>query len=67
MTETTRDAGETNRGLRNAGVLIVVASIAMAWWLATSVGDLVTAAWMMLFLAVGVTFISLARHPDPGG
>lgn len=54
----------TNRSFTTMGVGLILASILVAWWLATSVGDLVTALWMVLFVAVGVVFISLGRHPD---
>lgn len=58
------DVTDSNRSFTTLGVGLILVSIVVAWWLATSVGDLVTALWMVLFVAVGVVFISLGRHPD---
>lgn len=60
----TTDAADTNRSLSAFGVALIVLSIVIGWWLAAIVGDLVTALWMVLFVVVGVIFISLGRHPD---
>ncbi|MFB6125185.1 MAG: hypothetical protein ABEJ59_04420 [Halanaeroarchaeum sp.] len=54
----------TNRRLTTFGVLLILVSLVTAWWLVTSVGDLVTALWMALFVLTGLVFISLGRHPD---
>ena len=60
----TTDAADTNRSLSAFGAALIVLSIVVGWWLAAIVGDLVTALWMVLFVLVGVIFISLGRHPD---
>ncbi|MFW5919992.1 MAG: hypothetical protein ACOCSF_07360 [Halanaeroarchaeum sp.] len=62
----TTEPAESNRSLSIFGATLIVASFVIAWWLAASVGDLVTALWMVLFVVVGVIFISLGRHPDAG-
>lgn len=53
---------ERNRTLTMTGVGIIALSIGMAVWLATAIGDFVTAAWMALFVLVGLVFISLGRN-----
>lgn len=62
----TTDQAETNRSMSVFGAGLIVISIVIGWWLAAIVGDLVTALWMVLFVAVGVVFLSLGRHPDAG-
>lgn len=52
-----------NRSYTVIGVALIVVAIVTAVWLATSVGDLVTALWMVLFVVVGLVFVSLGRHP----
>lgn len=53
-----------NRSYTVVGLALIVVSIVVGVWLATSVGDLVTALWMVLFVLVGVVFVSLGRHPS---
>lgn len=60
----TQSATASNRSFTTFGIALIVASIVVGWWLAASVGDIVTALWMVLFIAVGIVFISLGRHPD---
>ncbi|MFB6133278.1 MAG: hypothetical protein ABEJ44_07765 [Halanaeroarchaeum sp.] len=59
---TTADA--RNRTFTAFELALIAISIVVGVWLATSVGDLVTALWMVLFVAVGVVFVSLGRHPS---
>lgn len=61
----TGSATETpNRSFTVLGLALIVVSIVVGVWLATSVGDLVTALWMVLFVLVGAVFVSLGRHPS---
>lgn len=60
----TQSATKSNRSFTTFGIALIVAALVVGWWLATSVGDIVTALWMVLFVAVGIIFISLGRHPD---
>ncbi|MGM0398141.1 MAG: hypothetical protein ACQEQY_04035 [Halobacteriota archaeon] len=63
-TRSTEAVADSNRSYTIMGVTLILASLVVGWWLATSVGYLATALWMVLYGAVGVIFISLGRHPD---
>ncbi|MFW6003080.1 MAG: hypothetical protein ACOCPT_01505 [Halanaeroarchaeum sp.] len=63
-TRSTEAVSESNRSYTIMGVTIILASLVVGWWLATRVGDQVTALWMVLFVVIGLVFISLGRHPN---
>ena len=65
-TSQAQSATSSNRSFTTFGIALIVAAIVVGVWLATSVGDIVTALWMVLFVAVGIIFISIGRHPDAG-